>query len=230
MAKPCKVCSMPMRTKNAINRALIEGASPEKVAKRFPGKASINGVRRHVKAGHVPVYSPAALAESQGQVLMERRGLDHLKDIMDQQWTMFWEAKKSGQGANANTALRDLGANIERLTILSGEAAQAKIMSLANVTIDEKFIREFLQAVAQRPQYIVAFFSKECERLGLSRPSFVVNFVKPDYTVDAAGHRVDANGNRLPLPEGLALPVELDAPSLEASALSLVRGAPAAQQ
>ena len=59
----------------------------------------------------------------------------------------------------------------------SGEAAQAKIMSLTNVTIDEKLIRNFLEAVMQRPPYIVEFFGKALERHYGPR-KLVVNFVE----------------------------------------------------
>jgi hypothetical protein len=151
---------------------------------------SISGVNRHRNGGHVPVYSPELRAAAEGQVLLDRRGLDHLKDIIERQWDMFRAADAAGQIANANTPLRDLGANIERLTVLSGEAAQAKAMNMSNISFDEKTITAFLETAIQRPPYILTHLGKEAKRLGIAPMVLQVTFKDPPAR--------DGSGNLIP--------------------------------
>jgi hypothetical protein len=177
MAKPCKVCSLPPRTKKAIDEALKGFQSPESIAKRFKGKVSISGVRRHSK--HTVAISPEARRLEAGQEVMDRSSISKIRSIEAEHWKVYDAAIASGQLANANQALREIAANTERLAVLSGEMAAAKAMNLANFTIDEKLIRNFIEAVSNRPQYIVEFFGKECERQNMVRPQLVVNFRDP---------------------------------------------------
>lgn len=192
--KPCKICSLPPRTRKAIDRALIEGATSGSVAKRFASKVSKSGMRRHSK--HVLATTPEARRLARGQEVLDTSSVDKIRRIEAEHWSVYDAARASGQLANANQALREIAQNAERLSVLSGEMAQARAMNMANVTINEKLVTEFLQAVLLRPDPIKRHLEKEVTRI-LGPRTLAVRFVKPDYTVDAAGYRVDANGDRI---------------------------------
>jgi len=87
-------------------------------------------------------------------MVMERNSVDQLSELVGEYWDMYRAARASGQLSNANAALREVAANVERLSTLSGEMAQVKAMSLKDVTIDEKLITAFLQAAMEGPDYI----------------------------------------------------------------------------
>jgi hypothetical protein len=188
MAKPCKICSLPPRTKSAINKALKSGASCESVWKRFRSKCSKSGVLRHSKH----VYAPTVEARriEAGQEVLQRSSVDSLQDLVTEHWAVYRAARANGELANANTALRDLRANVEALSVLSGEMAQAKAMSLKDVTIDEKLITAFLDAASQRPDYIVAHLFKEIRRIGMAPMVLSVTFKEPPAR--------DGQGNLIP--------------------------------
>jgi hypothetical protein len=101
-----------------------------------------------------------------GQIVMERSSVDQLSGVVGEHWDIYRAARKADQLSNASAALREVAANVERFSILSGEMAQAKAMSLKDVTIDEKLITAFLEAASQRPDYIVAHLYKEIRRIG----------------------------------------------------------------
>ncbi len=191
MAKPCKVCSLPPRTKKAINLALSRGASCESVAKRFSSKVSKSGVLRHKNSGHVAALSPEAQRTDLGQIVI-RPSIETLHELVAEHWDVYRAARANGELANANSALRELAGRAEQLSILSGEMAQAKAMSLKDVTIDEKLITAFLDAAMARPEYIKVHLYREIRRIGMEPRVMHVTFKDPP--------RRDGEGNLLPAP------------------------------
>jgi hypothetical protein len=178
MAKPCKVCTMLPRTQKAVNLMLARGATPGAVAKRFKGKCSTSGVRRHVNEGHVVKLSPEARKADLGQIQIEHSSVESLQDLMEKHLDIHREARATGQLANANAALREIRSIVEALSVLSGEAAQAKMMSMKDVAIDERLVTNFLEAALARPSHVVLHLGKEIGRL--TGPKIInVHFVKP---------------------------------------------------
>jgi hypothetical protein len=130
MPRVCTVCTHPER--EAIDRALVEGAVGLNLASRF--ELSKSAVDRH-KADHLP----AALVK--GREAREVANADDLlqavQDLQARAWSILSTAEDAGDLRTALGAIREARGNLELLAKLMGKLHEGAVV---NVLVSPEWI------------------------------------------------------------------------------------------
>jgi hypothetical protein len=179
----CKVCSLPKRARNAIDKALVSGTTFEKIHKKFGTRHAVtkSAIWRHSR--HALKLTPEG-TRPRPEVVSPNPDADwtlvqRVENLIAESRMTLAEAREGSQLISATAALREIRANIELLAKLSGELSTASI-NFNVLELTETRVEDLLEAVNRRgPDFVRDFRGRVMSRFGNPVPALVVNFVKP---------------------------------------------------
>ena len=124
MPRLCSVCAHAER--EAIDRALVAGAAPFALARRY-SSLSEPALRRH-KGEHLPatlVKAREAAAVAQADDL-----LGQVRELRDQALGILTKAERAGDLKTALLAIREARATLELLAEMEGELSRSPVVNL----------------------------------------------------------------------------------------------------
>ena len=178
MPKLCAVCVLPAKTRDAIDRALVQGQTYRSISQRFKRRVSIFALCRHRKhllpkdlVRQAPPPKPEAattLLERVENLILESRGIAE-------------QAKHGKQWIAASGALREVRACLELLGKLSGQLSSGVNINFFNGQISEEQLTSFLNNLQKRPEAWKLFQQLVEEKMRhLCPPRVHIHFVESD--------------------------------------------------
>ena len=191
MSKPCTICSLPVKKRDAINTALLECRSFTWIASHYstPGRTvSRSAVYRHslhslkapatgqrLRSGReLKDPPPSPPLSTAGKSMLER-----VESLLLESKAIAEQAKTERQFLSAVSALREVRCCIELIAKLSGEIASSNI-NFFNIDITQERTLEFLLAAEQKGDHIINYMRKQFgQRFGMPPPATVIEFLSP---------------------------------------------------
>jgi hypothetical protein len=179
----CKVCSLPRRARNAIDKALVAGVTFERIHQKFGARHSVtkSSLWRHSR--HALKLTPEG-TRPRPEVVSPNPDSDwslvqRVENLIAESRITLADAREGSQLISATAALREIRANIELLAKLSGELSTASI-NFNVIELTDTRVDDLLEAVTRRgPDFVQDFRGRVMNRFGNPVPALVVNFVKP---------------------------------------------------
>jgi hypothetical protein len=177
MSKLCAVCVLPAKTRDAIDRALINGQTYKTISQRFKRRVSIFALcrhRRHLLPKDLVRQAPPPKPEAATTLL------DRVESLITESRGIAESAKRGQQWIAASGALREVRSCLELLGKLSGQLSSGVNINFLNWSFSEDQLSAFVDAIKKRPEAVALLNHLIAEKLGRLAPITHIHFLKSD--------------------------------------------------